>query len=104
VKALTLTGMSAYSIARRTDLLAREPGRNARTIRSFQAGRFFLGTVLVNADKSMYDALFKRKGLFDNFFGEQLLPARVTMLLHPPSFLPPSPRVSLDLILCASQG
>lgn len=52
-------------------------GEGSDVDRSFQSGRFFQGTVLTNADKSMYDALFKRKGLFDNFFGLAEIPKAV---------------------------
>ena len=44
--------------------------------RSFEAGGFFRGPIYVNADKTMYDALFKRKQLFDNFFGASQTPGR----------------------------
>lgn len=36
---------------------------------SFEKGGFFRGPIFVNSDRSMYDALFKRKALLDNFFG-----------------------------------
>jgi hypothetical protein len=58
-------------------LPAKRPQQRSSVRRSFQAGGFFRGTVLTNSDKSLYDALFKRKGLFDNFFGLAEVPKEV---------------------------
>lgn len=44
-------------------------GEGSDADRSFEKGGFFRGPIYVNSDRSMYDSLFKRKQLLDNFFG-----------------------------------